>query len=275
MHRDDEVGGVGARQRRAGRCGPVGHQPHLNPGRLASEADGERWHQHELGDVGHRDGERTVAARRLEGRAGAERPRELVERPADGRGQLAGAGRGREAAALAHEQRITDRVSQASERVAHRGLAQADAACGGGHAALAEERVEDHEQVEVEAGKIHHVNVGDSNNPFLEFDARWQVAGMVILHIEHGVPDFDRWKQTFDGFADARARGGVRRYRVLRSIDGGDVAVIDLAFDAEADARAFLEMLRGLWRRVDGTLITQPVARILSVVEEADVVGRR
>jgi hypothetical protein len=94
---------------------------------------------------------------------------------------------------------------------------------------------------------------------------------MPTLHIEHAVPDFARWKQTFDSYANARARGGVRSYRVLRPVDEPDFAVIDLEFEAEADARAFLEMLQALWRRVDGTVVTQPRGRILATVEEAEV----
>lgn len=40
-----------------------------------------------------------------------------------------------------------------------------------------------------------------------------------ILRIEHRVPDYDQWKQAFDNDPVGRERMGVRRYRVLRSLD--------------------------------------------------------
>jgi hypothetical protein len=42
---------------------------------------------------------------------------------------------------------------------------------------------------------------------------------MPILRIEHPVADFDAWKAAFDGDPLGREQSGVRRYRVLRSVD--------------------------------------------------------
>jgi len=91
---------------------------------------------------------------------------------------------------------------------------------------------------------------------------------MTTLRIEHAVADFDAWKRTFDAYAQHRARGGVRRYRVMRPVDDPRYSVIDLEFDDGGAAQAFLAMLESLWRRVEGTLITAPRARIVETIEE-------
>src|SRR5688572_16672811 len=101
----------------------------------------------------------------------------------------------------------------------------------------------------------------------MEWSMRWQHARMPTLHIEHAVPDFDTWKKTFDSYATARERGGVRSYRVLRPVEEPNFAIIDLEFDDGANARAFLAMLQELWKRVDGTIVTRPHGRILDTVE--------
>lgn len=94
---------------------------------------------------------------------------------------------------------------------------------------------------------------------------------MPTVHIEHAVPDFDLWKKTFDSFASARERGGVRSYRVMRPVDDPGFAVIDLEFDNEANARAFLAMLEALWKRVDGSIVNRPHGRVLATVEARDI----
>jgi len=91
---------------------------------------------------------------------------------------------------------------------------------------------------------------------------------MTSLHIEHAVPDFAAWKRTFDAYAGHRARGGVRAYRISRPIDDPGYAIIDLDFDDPVAATAFLTMLRGLWERVDGTIVIQPRATIVETIEE-------
>ena len=89
---------------------------------------------------------------------------------------------------------------------------------------------------------------------------------MHVLRIEHGVRDFDAWKQAFDSDPIGREAGGVRRgYRVLRADDDPNHALIDLEFDDPSTAEAFLGSLRQLWGRVEG--LTEPKARIVEVVE--------
>jgi hypothetical protein len=69
-----------------------------------------------------------------------------------------------------------------------------------------------------------------------------------VLRITHGVRDFDGWKREgFDRDPLGRERNGVKGYRILRS---GDVANVDLEFDAAGDAEAFAASLRDLWGTV-------------------------
>lgn len=91
---------------------------------------------------------------------------------------------------------------------------------------------------------------------------------MVILHIEHAVADYDRWKAAFDGDPVGRRTGGVRRYRIARAVDDPDHVVIDLEFDSAGEAEAFLGGLRQLWGRVD--VMRDPVARVLEEAESGE-----
>jgi hypothetical protein len=90
---------------------------------------------------------------------------------------------------------------------------------------------------------------------------------MIIVQIEHPVPNFDAWKQAFDSDPVGRERSGVRRYRVLRPIDNPHYAMIDLEFDSSNEAEAFLAAMREVWRRVEGTIIESPHVRLVETVE--------
>ncbi len=90
---------------------------------------------------------------------------------------------------------------------------------------------------------------------------------MYILRIEHPVPDFDSWKQAFDSDPVGREKSGVRRYRVLRPIDDAHYVMIDLEFDTARQAEALLAALRGVWEGVEGTIMMNPQARIVEMVE--------
>ncbi len=94
---------------------------------------------------------------------------------------------------------------------------------------------------------------------------------MYILHIEHPVPDFDGWKKAFDSDPVGRQKSGVRRYRVLRPVDDARYAIIDLEFDTLGQAEALLAALRGVWSRVEGTIMTNPQVRIVEVVEAKEL----
>jgi hypothetical protein len=93
---------------------------------------------------------------------------------------------------------------------------------------------------------------------------------MHVLRIEHPVPDYDAWKAAFDSDPVGRERSGVRRYRVLRPVDDPNFVMIDLEFDSAREAEALLAALRGLWGRVEGTVMMTPQARIVEAVESKE-----
>ncbi len=90
---------------------------------------------------------------------------------------------------------------------------------------------------------------------------------MMTLRIEHPVPNFEGWKKAFDSDPMHREASGVRRYRVLRSIDDRQFVTVDLEFDGLREAEAFRAALQELWRRVEGTVMLSPRAQILEAVE--------
>ncbi len=91
---------------------------------------------------------------------------------------------------------------------------------------------------------------------------------MPTLQIEHGVRDFDAWKQAFDNDPVGREAGGVRSYRVLRPTDDPQCVIVDLDFDTTAEAEALREKLRGLWSGAGASLgLENPTAQIVDVVE--------
>jgi hypothetical protein len=76
--------------------------------------------------------------------------------------------------------------------------------------------------------------------------------GVTVLRVEHPVQDFEAWKRDgFDRDPVGRERGGVRRYRVLRTTGLGPfMAVVELEFDSRAEAESFAGALGELWGRV-------------------------
>jgi hypothetical protein len=90
---------------------------------------------------------------------------------------------------------------------------------------------------------------------------------MIILHIEHIVVDFDKWKTSFDNYEEFRQKSGVRRYHVSRSVENPDIAMIDLEFDSLSEAETLLAGVQEVWKRVGGTLIHNPQWRFCEVVQ--------
>lgn len=94
---------------------------------------------------------------------------------------------------------------------------------------------------------------------------------MVIVQIEHAVPNFAAWKQAFDSDPVNRKQSGVRRYRVLRPVDQPNYAIIELEFDGLGEAEGLLAAMREVWRGVQGTIIESPHVRIVEVVESQEL----
>ncbi|MBK6770383.1 MAG: hypothetical protein IPG72_15505 [Ardenticatenales bacterium] len=91
---------------------------------------------------------------------------------------------------------------------------------------------------------------------------------MLTVQIEHPVPDYDGWKAAFDRDPAGREVSGVRRYRVYRPVDDPRYVIIELDFDTQPMAEAFVAKMRGIWQQVEGTVMTGPRVRIVECVEE-------
>lgn len=94
---------------------------------------------------------------------------------------------------------------------------------------------------------------------------------MPTLRIQHSVPAFDAWKRAFDGDPVDRRGGGVRRYRIRRSIPDPNFVMIDLEFDTVEQAEAFLQKLRRLWDGSGKSVMLNPAAWIVETVESIEV----
>jgi hypothetical protein len=73
---------------------------------------------------------------------------------------------------------------------------------------------------------------------------------MATLHIEHAITDLPTWLGAFEHFAEARAGAGVRQTRVHQPVDDDRYIYVQLDFDDEEAATAFLGFLRSVvWAR--------------------------
>lgn len=90
---------------------------------------------------------------------------------------------------------------------------------------------------------------------------------MYMLRIEHSVPNYERWKQAFDGDPVGREKSGVHRYQILRKVNDPNYVMIDLEFDTVEQAEALLAAMRVIWGQVEGTIMTSPQSQIVEVIE--------
>jgi hypothetical protein len=92
---------------------------------------------------------------------------------------------------------------------------------------------------------------------------------VVTLRVEHPVPDVEAWLRGFAGDPLDRRSSGVRRYRVMRSLEDPSHVMVDLDFDTRDEAEAMRARLAELWGRVRGEgLIGEGQARIAELLEE-------
>jgi hypothetical protein len=88
--------------------------------------------------------------------------------------------------------------------------------------------------------------------PFAVHTRKGHLDVMYTLKIEHAIRDFDIWKAAFERDPIGRQRSGVRRYRVSRPADDPHYVFLDLDFDGQAQAQAFLaELQEKVWRRAE------------------------
>jgi ribosomal protein L35AE/L33A len=93
---------------------------------------------------------------------------------------------------------------------------------------------------------------------------------MIILQIEHPVPDYASWKKAFDIDPVNRQQSGVKRYRVFRQIDNPNYVIIELEFDKLDKAKEILAALQVVWKQIEGKIITGPKTRIIEMVESKE-----
>jgi quinol monooxygenase YgiN len=94
---------------------------------------------------------------------------------------------------------------------------------------------------------------------------------MTVVRIEHGVPSFETWKQAFDSDPADRKGAGVLRYQIMRAQDDPNYVMIDLEFENVARAEAFLQTMQRIWSGSGKTVMQNPRARLVDVVEVKDV----
>ena len=124
-------------------------------GRSRAERGDHRRGEDELGIVRHAEREALLCSGGIEGPVERRGRAHGIERRTDRARQLAGQGGRFHAGGRALEQVIPERGPQAPERVAGRGLGEAEPGRGAGDVALGPERLEDAQQVEVEPVKVH------------------------------------------------------------------------------------------------------------------------
>ncbi|HEV8270559.1 MAG TPA: hypothetical protein VGQ04_04595 [Chitinophagaceae bacterium] len=90
---------------------------------------------------------------------------------------------------------------------------------------------------------------------------------MIILQIEHPVPDYGSWKKAFDIDPVNRKESGVKGYRVFRQTDNPNYVIIELEFDKLDKAKELLTALQTVWKQIEGKIITRPKTRIIEMVE--------
>ncbi|MEO8765651.1 MAG: hypothetical protein ABI416_15230 [Ginsengibacter sp.] len=93
---------------------------------------------------------------------------------------------------------------------------------------------------------------------------------MIVLQIEHQVPDFQGWKRAFDSDPVNRKQSGVTRYRIFRKIDAPNLVILELEFNGLPEARILLASLEKLWNKVEGSVIMKPQTRIVEIVESKE-----
>ena len=93
---------------------------------------------------------------------------------------------------------------------------------------------------------------------------------MIVLQIEHPVPNFDGWKKAFDNDPAGRKQAGVKRYKIFRQKDNSNYVIVELEFENVQEAESLLAALQKLWNKVEGTIITSPKARIIELFESKE-----
>ena len=90
---------------------------------------------------------------------------------------------------------------------------------------------------------------------------------MATLRIEHAITDYQTWRAAFDGFAEVRAKAGVRSFVIRQPADDPNFLMLDLEFDTAAQAEDFARFLhQHVWTSsaASPALSGAPTTRILN-----------
>jgi hypothetical protein len=90
---------------------------------------------------------------------------------------------------------------------------------------------------------------------------------MIILQIEHQVPDLEGWKKGFEADPIGREKSGVKEYRICRSAEDPNYIIIDLVFDTIESAQSTLQSLQALWSKVQDVVVVNPKYRVMEIIE--------
>ena len=93
---------------------------------------------------------------------------------------------------------------------------------------------------------------------------------MIVLQIEHLVPDYNGWKRAFDSDPVKRKESGVKRYRIFRQVNNLNYVIIELEFDGLPEAELMMTVLQKLWNQVEGKVMTNAKAKIIELVESKE-----
>ena len=93
---------------------------------------------------------------------------------------------------------------------------------------------------------------------------------MIVLQIEHPVPDYNNWKKVFDSDPVNRKQSGVKSHKIFRQADDPNYVIVQLEFDTPEDAKNLLAALQPLWKQVEGKVMTGPKARIIEIAENKE-----
>jgi hypothetical protein len=94
---------------------------------------------------------------------------------------------------------------------------------------------------------------------------------MVTLRIHHPVPDFARWKRSFDADPIGRRGLGVIRYSIRRSVSNPNFVMIDLELGTTREAEVLLTKMRRVWEGAGSSVMSSPEFWIVETVETVDL----
>ena len=90
---------------------------------------------------------------------------------------------------------------------------------------------------------------------------------MVTLRIEHKIANFDAWKKAFNSDPINRKQSGVKQYRIYQPTDDIHFVIIELDFDNLQQAISAETALKGIFPKIEGTLIFGVQLKIMNLIE--------